>query len=1132
MQKYDHAKIEKKWQTEWEKKSLYKTPDSVKERKNFHLLVEFPYPSGNLHVGHWYAFSVPDILARMLRMQGKNVLYPIGFDAFGLPAENAAIKHKLNPRKWTYDNIAYMKKQIRSMGASFDWSREVITCDPAYYKWTQWQFLQFFKKGFAYQKETAVNWCPKDKTVLANEQVIDGRCERCETEVVQKQMLQWNLRITDYADRLIDDLEGLNWPEQIKESQRNWIGRSEGAEIDFPLVLEADKKKYTYIILHGFQCPPDVPRYKYWKAELERQGHKVIVPALPDPDKPSEDAQVAAALDAADYDENTVLFGHSLGAVVAMKVVEKLKKPIARLVLAGGFVDRDFKDKRRPFDKNFSWKFDGEKIRKNVKTIQILHDPRDYAVSKEQLKRLEGVLGVTAIRLDSEEPHFTGERELTVMRWLRPTITVFTTRADTLFGGTFLVLAPEHPWVTLALQHGTVLKNNDEVKKYVEKAARKTERERQESKEKDGIELKGVKAINPATGLEIPLWIADFVIGTYGTGAVFADAHDERDWEFAKKYNIPLKETLAPLVVRRNTLDAVHPEESFYDREAVLAFVKHWAEDKYLAVRYKPTDTRGCVSGGLEEGEDAVAAAQREIAEETGYKNATLIRQLGNRVHGKYYSVERKKNIFAHFTALLFKLEDSSRGEVAQIERERHDISWLSKKEMDDFINREDMRIAWSRVDGEVCYAGKGILFDSAEFNGLTSDEAIPKVGAKYGRLVKQYHLRDWIVSRQRYWGVPIPIIHCRPPAGGCGPQAVPDKDLPVKLPEVKDYLPDGRGKSPLAKAKKWVAVKCPKCKGKAERETDTLDTFVDSSWYFLRYIDPKNSKKFADAKKMGNWMPVDLYSGGAEHTTMHVLYSRFWHKALFDLGLVKDKEPYTRRMNRSLILGPDGQKMSKSRGNVVDPDKVVERLGADTVRMYLAFIGPYNEVSSYPWNPDGVVGIRRFLERVWRTGQRTANSSLRNPNIESLLHKTIKKVGDDIAALKFNTAISTLMIFLNAVEKQGRVGKNQWNIFLQLLAPFAPHIAEELWEIAGNKKSVHVSKWPEYESSKLRDETVTIAVQVNGKTCGETKVPADADKVTVEKAARTAVATRLEGKRIVRTIVVPNRLVNFVVEE
>ncbi|HEY4516451.1 MAG TPA: leucine--tRNA ligase [Candidatus Paceibacterota bacterium] len=1004
MKKYDHSAIEGKWQKVWKTAKLYQTPDSKAGKDNFYLLVEFPYPSGNLHVGHWYAFAVPDILARHLRMKGKNVLYPIGFDAFGLPAENAAIKNKLNPRKWTEDNIAYMKKQIASMGTSFDLSREVQTIDPAYYKWTQWMFLQLFKAKLAYRKETAVNWCPKDKTVLANEQVIDGKCERCDSLVDQKQMLQWNLKITDYADRLIDDLETLDWPEEIKQSQRNWIGRSEGIEIDFPLVFD-DDKKYKYVILHGFKSRPDKPKWLWLKGELEKMGHQVIIPALPNPDEPSEDEQVAAALAATSYDENTVLLGSSLGCVVAMKVAEKLHKPIARLVLSGGFADRNFKDKPRNFDKQFSWKFDGNKIRANVKTIQILHDPRDYAVSEGQLARLEELLGVKAQLCRTNGPHFTGDTEPDILMWLRPTIRVFTTRADTLFGATYLVLAPEHQWVAAALRHRGLLENEGEIERYIATSNKKTELERQENREKTGVELKGVKAINPATGEHIPLWTADFVIGTYGTGAVFADAHDERDFEFAKKFNIPLKTTL------------------------------------------KPADGSN---------------------------------------DSKIYALE-------------------------------------------------------------VCFSGRGILYDSGEFSELTSDEAIPKIGAKYGRMVKQYRLRDWIVSRQRYWGVPIPIVHCPK----CDAVPVPEQQLPVLLPDVKDYLPTGDGKSPLAKVKSFVNTKCPSCGGKAERETDTLDTFVDSSWYFLRYTDPKNKKEFAARKKQDHWMPVDLYSGGAEHTTMHLLYSRFWHKALFDLGLVADAEPYKRRMNRSVILGPDNQKMSKSRGNVVDPDEIVKRLGADTVRMYLAFVGPYNEVGSYPWNPDGVVGVRRFLERVWRAQELVQDVDVLS--LQSVLHKTIKKVGDDCVALKFNTAISALMIFLNAVEKEKTVGKGQWQTLLKLLAPFAPHMAEELWQgvvqglpldnkgkgnlskdspWTGEIQSVHTEAWPQFDPGLLVENEVTIAIQINGKTRGEVRIPTDEDKATVEKAALDAVAARLGSKKILRTIVVPGRLVNFVVEE
>ncbi len=988
MREYDHSKIEAKWQRAWAEAKLYETPDSEDGKENFYLLVEFPYPSGNLHVGHWYAFAVPDILARHLRMKGKNVLYPIGFDAFGLPAENAAIKNKLNPRKWTEDNITYMQKQIASMGTSFDISRSLATIDPEYYKWTQWMFLQLFKANLAYRKETAVNWCPKDKTVLANEQVVAGRCERCDSLVEQKQMLQWNLKITDYADRLIDDLAPLDWPEEIKASQRNWIGRSEGAEIDFPLVFDTDQK-YTYVILHGFHGTPDSPRWHWIRSELEKMGHKVVIPALPHSEEPTEKEQVAAALDAAAYDEHTVLVGHSLGAVVAMKVVEQLEKPIARLVLVAGFADPKFKDNPRNFEKKFDWEFDAKKIHANAKTIQVLHDPRDHAVSSDQLTHLEELLSVKAQLCKTNEPHFGGDTEPDLLMWLRPTIRVFTTRADTLFGGTFLVLAPEHPWVTLALQHPgragkTILQNNDEVAAYVAQAGKKTELERIENREKTGVELKGVRAINPASGEKIPLWVGDFAIATFGTGALFGDAHDERDTEFAKKFGIPLKTTLKP----ENVTD----------------------------------DSK--------------------------------IRTL------------------------------------------------------------------------EECFTGKGILYDSGEFSGMTSDEAIPAIGARFGRLVKQYRLRDWIVSRQRYWGVPIPIIHC----DSCGSVAVPDDQLPVLLPDVEDYLPTGDGKSPLAKVASFVNANCPQCGGKGKRETDTFDTFVDSSWYFLRYTDPRNEKEFAACTKQDNWMPVDLYSGGAEHTTMHVLYSRFWHKALFDLGLVADAEPYTRRMNRSIILGPDGQKMSKSRGNVIDPDEIVKLLGADTIRMYLAFIGPYNEVGTYPWDPNGVVGVRRFLERVWRTQILLQEEDV--PSLQTALHKAIKKVGDDASALKFNTAISALMVFMNAVEKEKAIGNRQWEILLKLLAPFAPHMTEELWHESGHQSSVHLEEWPTFDLALLVDNEITIAIQINGKTRGDVRVMADSSKEVIQEVARKVMGNRLAGKTVARTIMVPGRLVNFVLSD
>ncbi len=959
MRSYDHKKIEQKWQKDWTKKKLYKTADSVKGKENFQLLVEFPYPSGNLHVGHWYAFAEPDILARHLRMTGKNVMYPIGFDAFGLPAENAAIKNGLNPKKWTFGNIAYMKKQIASMGTSFDWSREVITADPAYYQWTQWLFLQFFKKGLAYKKETAVNWCPKDKTVLANEQVVNGKCERCGTEVEQRNMLQWNLKITDYADRLVDDLAPLDWPEQIKESQRNWIGRSEGAEIDF-------------------------------------------------------------------------------------------------------FLD-----------------FGDEKV--NART--------DASGKRAHIK-------------------------------------IFTTRADTLFGATYLVLSPEHLWVKLALGHRTVLKNNEEVQKYVRVAGKKTELERQENKEKTGVKLEGVEAINPATGEKIPLFVADYVLAHYGTGAIMAvPAHDERDYEFATKFKLPIRD-----VVVEQTTPRV-PDGVF--RKIGIAIVENDKNEVLLqSITHEDRVEYGLPGGGIDEGETEEEGVIREVIEETGYTNFTNIRRIGT-VESNFYNTVRKINRQALATCYALRLKNETKKELQLTELEKKvkiENFWVSKQKALELISGsqsnsgEDqplfMRYLGDKTDP---YTGAGILIHSAEFDGLNSEKARQKITEKFGTKKTTYKMRDWVVSRQRFWGVPIPIIHCPK----CGDVAVPDKDLPVKLPDLKDYLPTGDGKSPLAKVKSFVKVKCPQCKGKAEREIDTFDTFVDSSWYFQRYSDPKNTKKFADAKKLQNWLPVDLYSGGAEHTTVHLLYSRFWHKAMFDLGLVKDAEPYTRRMNRSLIMGPDGQKMSKSRGNVIDPDEVVRNLGADTVRMYLAFIGPYNEVASYPWNPNGVVGVRRFLERVWRLHERL--SAVQHPLVERAIHVCAKKLTEDLPQMKFNTAIAAMMLFLNEAEAKG-ITKGQYLVLLRLLAPFAPHITDELWHILGNKKSVHLEAWPKYDPKKVVSEEATIVVQINGKVRAQVQVASNSSEALVRAEAEKTVEKWLEGKSVRKVIFVPNRLINFVV--
>ena len=794
MDKYNHKDIEKKWQENWKKQNLYKTEN--KKDDNEYILVEFPYPSGNLHVGHWYAFAVTDIYARYRKMLGKNVLFPIGFDAFGLPAENAAIKNNVNPRDWTYSNMEYMEKQLNSMGAMFDWDRKIATCDPEYYRWTQWLFIQLYNANLAYQKTGDVNWCPSCKTVLANEQVIAGKCDRCESDIEKKEMKEWKLKIKDYAEKLLDGLEKVDWPNHIKEAQKNWIGKSTGTHLSFP-VTDSDKE-----------------------------------------------------------------------------------------------------------------------------------------------------------------------------------IKVFTTRPDTYFGITYLVLAPENKLIE---EFKDKISNWEEIEVYRKKASSKTELQRiADAKEKTGVKIEGVNFVHPATKEELPIFISDYVIASYGTGAVMAvPAHDQRDYEFAKSFGLNIKEV---------------------------------------------------ISGG--------------------------------------------------------------------------DIS-------------------------KEAFEGYGELVNSDKYNGLSSKDAIEKITEDFGEKTTNYKIRDWSVSRQRYWGCPIPVVHCEK----CGAVPVKESELPIKLPDLEDFNPSDDGKSPLSKATDWVKTTCPKCNGNAERETDTLDTFIDSSWYFLRYIDPTNNNEFSSKESQKDWMPVDFYSGGSEHTTMHLLYARFFQKALYDLKLVENDEPFIQRNNRGLILGPDGNKMSKSKGNVVDPDEYVERLGADTVRGYLAFMGPYNEAGSYPWDPNGVVGIRRFIERVIMLEDKISDKT--SEGVTKLLHKTIRGVGEDYQSLKFNTALSKLMVLSNLMEKE-TFSKDSYKTLLQLLAPMTPHVAEELWSKQGEKDSIHLSKWPEFDELKTKDEEIEIIAQVNGKFRQRVKLEADLEDSDVKNKVKNSVEMKkwLSGKNVKRVIYVKNRLVNFVVEE
>ena len=797
--KYNPQKTERKWQKYWEAKKIYDAKDSTKD--NYMLLAEFPYTSGNLHMGHWFTYSIADIFARYLRMNGQNVMYPIGFDAFGLPAENAAIKHGNTPYAWTKQNIRNMTKQLKSIGATFDWPRVVDTTNPDYYKWTQWIFLKLYEKGLAYRGETMVNWCPKDKTVLANEQVVNGCCDRCDTPVGQRKLTQWMFKITSFADALVDDLKDLDWPEDTKAAQVNWIGRSEGALIKF---LVPNSKEY---------------------------------------------------------------------------------------------------------------------------------------------------------------------------------VDVFTTRADTLFGVTYVVLAPEHPM----LMKLTSDENLNKVNQYLEEVRKKTELERLHTdKSKTGVPT-GKYVVNPINNEKIPVWVADYVLGWYGTGAVMAvPAHDERDYEFSKKFNLPIKQVI----------------ESISGEDTPLPYTELG----------RVINSINWANGLLSQD------AGREIVEELEHKNL--------------------------------------------------------------------------------------------------------------GEVYKNYRLHDWILSRQRYWGAPIPMIHCQK----CGYQPVPEKDLPVKLPELTDFLPVEGGRSPLARAENWVKAKCPNCDGQAERETDTMDTFIDSSLYFLRYTDPKNKKEFASKEKMAEWLPVPLYIGGREHNTMHLLYARFITKALNSFGAVEFSEPFLSRRNHGVIMGPDGKRMSKSRGNVVDPDAEVSKYGADTVRMNFAFLGPFEQ--DYAWNSNSLSGIARFLNRVWGFIGKLEEPQRADEAVDRVLNKYTKEIGEDIKNLKFNTGVSGLMKLLNALEDNW-LTKKQYGIFLKLLAPFAPHLAEELWQtVLKNKKSIHLESWPKYDEAVLAEELITLVLQVNGKLRDSIKVKRGLSENEAKSIAlaNENVKKHLEGKEPKKFIYVKDKLTNVVV--
>ena len=817
MPKYNPQKVERKWQEYWEKHPELTEAIKKSEKPKFYCLDMFPYPSGDgLHMGHVENYTASDIYSRYLRMKGRNVLHPVGWDAFGLPTENYAISIKAHPAEVAQRNIKTFTRQIKSLGFSYDWSREIDSSDPNYYKWTQWFFLFLHKNGLAYRKKAKVNWCESCQTVLANEQAEGGICERCKNQVIQKDMEQWFFRITDFADELIKGLDKIDWPESTKTAQKNWIGRSEGAIIRFEIKLNSKAK-------------------------------------------PS------------------------------------------------------------------------------------------------------GLLRLS-LRRDNLE--------------------VFTTRLDTIYGCTYCVIAPENELISNLKSQ---ISNLNEVEKYIVQAKKKTDLQRTDlAKEKTGVEIKGLKAVNPFTNEAVPIFVADYILSTYGTGAVMAvPAHDERDFEFAKKYKLEIKEVI---------------------------------------------------------------------------KN-----------ENKISSVEK------------------------------------------------------------AAFIDDGILVNSEKYSNLTSEKAREEMARwleknNLGERKTTYKLRDWLISRQRYWGAPIPMIFCEK----CSWQPVPEKDLPVLLPEVKDYRP--KGTSPLGTNPDFVNTTCPECGGEAKRETDTMDTFVCSSWYFFRFADPKNEKEFADEAKIKKWLPVDLYIGGAEHTVLHLLYSRFFTKALHKHGYIDFDEPFKKLRHQGIVLAEDGRKMSKSLENVINPDEIVEKFGADTLRLYEMFMGPLEDSKS--WNTKSIIGLKRFLEKVWKLKSMINDQGSTNNKLEILLNKTIKKVTEDIENLRFNTAISAMMILVNEMEKQKNILNSQFSILNSLLAPFAPHIAEELWQQLGRKDSIFLEKWPEYDSKLVKDEEITLIIQINGKLRDQIKAPAG---VKEEEAKRLALESKkvikyMEGKNIQKVIFVKDRLINFVV--
>jgi leucyl-tRNA synthetase len=1197
---YNHQDIEPKWQKKWEDSHVFRANDKSKKEKKY-VLDMFPYPSGaGLHVGHPEGYTATDIYSRYLRMKGYEVIHPLGWDAFGLPAENYAIKIGVHPQKSTQENIANFTKQIKSLGFSYDWEREINTSDPSYYKWSQWFFLLLYKNNLAYQKKAPVNWCESCQTVLANEQVVDGKCERCQSEVIQKDLKQWFFKVTEYADELINGLDKLEWSHALKTMQKNWIGKSEGAEIDFQ--IKSTKLKVTEFKKIYF-ATGNKSKLKRLQKLFKKINPKIKIEQVPDYVDVVEDGKDAwenSLKKAKPYQGKYDLPVLSMDTAVFFSNEDKVDPLAPKRSCLGGVDEKDLSqeeiaEKALEFYKSIAQKNGGEKEFYYEDFWTILYPNGEYQQSKNRreyiltdqeagdldiyfpMKNLyySKVSGKRFFENTNEDyfKEFASQINALKELVLAKTIKVFTTRPDTLYGATYMVLAPEHK---LVQDLKSQIENFDEVEKYIETTKKKSDLERTDlNKNKSGVELKGLKAINPVNNQELPVYISDYVLASYGTGAIMCvPAHDQRDFEFAQKFKLPIIDVVKS--ERKTKVLIVHGFMANSKSDWFPWLKKELEQKNYEVVTPDMPNTEHPIrkdwlksletiindftENDIVIGHSMGAFAAQYLAQKTKINKLFLIAPVSEFMVNDETRVESIKNTFTEEQIeILRKFTDykldyqSINANVEKIYAYfSDDDPYTSTKQQEQLtkklpgkymvlnkkghINVSDSRTSVSELPEIIpdieekirATEANGLMENSEEFSGMDSEKAKKKITKKAdGELTTQYKIRDWLVSRQRYWGAPIPIIHC----SKCGSIPVPEKDLPVLLPnDVKDFRPTGQ--PPLASSKEFNKnVKCPKCGANATREHDTMDGFVDNSWYYYRYLDPKNEKEFCSKKLIKEWMPVETYVGGTEHAVGHLIYSRFFTKVLRDNGYLKFDEPFLKLINQGLILGTDGQKMSKSLGNVVNPDEVVKEYGADSFRMYEMFMGPLED--SKPWNTDGIKGLRRFLDKNWNYFSNISYGEDSNNQVNSSLHKTIKKVSEDIQNFRFNTAISSLMVCFKEVNSLTNPRPELINPYLIMLSTLAPHIGEEIWSKLGNKGFICQQEWPQYDEKLIVEDKINLPIQINGKLRATLEIEVDISEDALKKQILELenLNKYIEGKEIIKFIYIKNKIVNIVIK-